>query len=295
MEIINQFNHPDIEIRNNVNLDKYTTIRLKAQGSIAICKSESGLRKLLEFLLQNEIKHRMIGWGANQVLVHTRDVLFIKLSFEIDKSIFEKEQNDFSLPASFPLNVLTSIAVKKGFSGWEVFTGIPASLGGAICMNAGTSLGEIGELIKSVRILKTDGSIYTYHCNEASFAYRKNNFLQAGEVILSAVISHKGIDKGVGEKITNYLNYRKETQPLTTKNCGSVFKNHGELKAGATIDQVGLKGFGTQNVFVSFKHANFIENSGEGTATEFEQMVHLLQEEIERNSGIKFEFEVKLY
>lgn len=295
MEQLKELEIPDVEINVDINLERYTTIKLGNIGSIAICKSESGLIKLIDSLLLRKINYHLVGWGANQVLLNSDKTLFIKLEFPFERDILNLSQNEFELPASVPLNSLTSIAKKNGFSGWEIFTGIPASLGGAICMNAGTALGEIGDLIKSVRILKLDGSVDNYICENKSFSYRKNNFLKQGEIILSAVIFHKGIDETIAEKITNYLEYRNKTQPLKTKNCGSVFKNLPAHRAGIIIDSIGLKGFGTENISVSTMHANFIENTGEGTAREFQRLISELSKEIERHSGLKFELEVKVY
>jgi UDP-N-acetylmuramate dehydrogenase len=295
MEKLKDLNFPGVDLHLDVNLERYTTIKLGNIGSIAICKNESSLLKLIQFLKIEKIGYHLVGWGANQVLLNSNHTLFIKLDFPFDREIFKSESKEFILPASVPLNTLTSVAKKFGFSGWEVFTGIPASLGGAICMNAGTALGEIGELIKSIRILKEDGTIYNYKCSTDSFRYRNNNFLKPKEIIISAVITHNGYDEKISKKITNYLEYRNSTQPLKTKNCGSVFKNLSEHRAGTVIDSIGLKGFGTENISVSRMHANFIENTGEGTAKEFQELVDGLKKEIERHSGLKFELEVKIY
>ncbi|MDP7321249.1 MAG: FAD-binding protein [Bacteriovoracaceae bacterium] len=285
----------DVNLRFDVNLERYTTIKLAKTGHIAICTSEKGLRELISHLKHYEIKYHLVGWGANQVLVNCDKTLFIKLDFPFDKNIFNTDSHIFELPASVSLGQLTSIAMKKKFKGWEVFTGIPGSLGGAICMNAGTSLGEIGNLIESVRVLRENGSIESYKCTNESFKYRHNCFLNSGDIILSAKIKHNGYDETIEQTIKEYLAYRKDTQPLTTKNCGSVFKNLPHHKAGVTIDIIGLKGFGTKNISVSMKHANFIENKGEGSAAEFKVVIDLLKQEIERHSGFQFELEVKVY
>ncbi len=295
MEELNSLNIPDVEIKSKINLERYTTIKLGNIGSIAICKTEAGLKILVKTLLEKSIPYHMVGWGANQVLLDSEKTLFIKLDFPFERSSITEKENKFNLPASVPLNTLTTLAKKFGFIGWEVFTGIPGSLGGAICMNAGTSLGEIGDLIESVRILKPTGEIYSHICDKKSFRYRNNSFLKENEIIISAIIKHNGIDLGLNEKITKYLEYRESTQPLKTKNCGSVFKNLDEFKAGIIIDSIGLKGFGTENISVSLKHANFIENTGSGTAQEFQEVVTKLEQEIERLTGLKFELEVKVY
>lgn len=295
MEELEKLEIKDIDFRLKVNLERYTTIKLAGMGNIAICKTEQALKKLILELKKLKYTYHLVGWGANQVLLNSDKTLFIKLDFYFDSDSMTLESADFEIPASVSLNALISIASKLGLGGWNVFTGIPASLGGAICMNAGTALGEIGNLVKSVRIMKPNGEIFEYNCSLDSFSYRTNNFLNKGEIIISAKMIYKGIDKDIGSKISEYLEYRKKTQPLTTRNCGSVFKNLEDFKAGALIESIGLKGFGSKNISVSRKHANFIENTGNGTAKEFSEIISCLEEEIERYSGLKFELEVKVY
>src|SRR5690606_27919496 len=104
--------------------------------------------------------------------------------------------------------------------GWEVFSGIPASLGGAIFMNAGTGLGEICEIVDSVRVMDREANIREVTKNNLKFSYRHNHFIEPGEIIISAKLINKGLDEKIGEKIKDYLDFRKNTQPLNTKSCG---------------------------------------------------------------------------
>ena len=286
----------DCELFESINLEKYTTIKLAELGNILISKSVENLKEVCEYLVDKDIKYHVVGWGANQVLLNTKETLFIKLDFPLDKSVFKEVRDEYILPASTSLNLLTSHAGKFGLKGWKVFTGIPASFGGAICMNAGTALGEIGDLIKSVRILRPNGEIREHHCDKNSFSYRKNNFLRSGEIIIEGTIIHLGLDDNVAREIKEYLEYRKKSQPLRTKNCGSVFKNYSQnFKAGATIDRLGLKSFGDDHLKVSELHGNFVENLGEASALEFKELVECLKIDIERYTGNTFELEVKVY
>lgn len=286
----------EIDILENVNLEKYTTIKLGRVGHLLIVKSTNSLSFLVKYLSAKKMKYHLIGWGSNQVIVNTADCLFIKLEFQFDRAYLKSPKKEYTLPASIAINALTSHATKFGVLGWEVFTGVPASLGGAIAMNAGTSLGEICELVKDIQIMDFNGEIRNYLPSENSFSYRKNHFLKSGDIIVSATLISKGFDEYQGQKIKDYLEYRKSTQPLTTKNCGSVFKNpKNDLKAGIAIDTVGLKEFGFEKLKVTRKHGNFIENSGNQDSTDFIVLTETLIEELERYTGVKFELEVKIY
>ena len=288
-------NNSDIEIYENVSLQKYTTIKLEVIGSIAIVKSITALKQLLVEIQKKQLKYHLIGWGANQIIHNTQSTLFIKLDFPFDRNYFSEVKTKYVLPASIPLNLLTSHAQKFGLKGWEVFTGIPATLGGAIFMNAGTALGEIGNLVESVLILRS-GELKRIQINSKSFSYRKNNFLQDNDVIVEATLVHQGLDEKIKKKINDYLDYRKKTQPLNTKNCGCVFKNFdSEHKAGQFIDLVGLKGFELNGIGISLVHGNFIENSQNGSTHDFLDLIDSIQYELELFTGIKFELEAKIY
>src|SRR5690606_37940156 len=123
--------------------------------------------------------------------------VIIHLDLPFDLNYLSESHDEYVLPASLGLNHLTAHAVKFGLSGWEVFTGIPASLGGAIYMNAGTNLGEIGALVKSVDIVNSDGVLRTLLVSDQSFSYRKNHFVKSGDVIVGATLIHRGKDSSI--------------------------------------------------------------------------------------------------
>ena len=147
----------DIEIKLNFNLKKYSTMRLKSQGDLFIVKKSDSLGKLTKFCFENKIQYLVLGMGANQLLKEKVELPIIKLDFELDENYLDELQKSYSLPASINLAKLSSHAIKFGMIGWEVFTGIPATLGGAVFMNAGTNLGEIGELVESVKYFTREG------------------------------------------------------------------------------------------------------------------------------------------
>jgi UDP-N-acetylmuramate dehydrogenase len=277
------------------DLSTYTTFKLKSVGDVIEVKSVSALQELLKLLNTHLKKYLLIGWGANQILPPVCDFYVIHLNFDSPANLFDEVREEYVLPASLGLNQLTGHAVKHGLKGWEVFTGIPASLGGAIYMNAGTNLGEIGVLVKEVKLVTTKGEIRTETMTAKSFSYRHNHFVRSGEVIIEATLTHQGLDPAISTKIKEYLEYRKKSQPLTTKNCGCVFKNpRKELQAGRLIDSLGLKGFQVGNLRISPKHANFMENLGESNWDQFKSLVNVIQYEMDHFYGIEFELEVKI-
>ncbi len=284
----------------DTDLSKYSTMKLEAQGSIILVRDCNSLIELLSDLKINKISYKVIGWGANFIIPKEPDFVLIKLVFEFDKKIFDSDDSQFWVPASAPLNILTSVASKKGFKGWEVFTGIPASAGGAVAMNAGTSLGEISELLKEVKVLKGNGIIESHQVKESSFSYRKNHFLSHGDIVIEVLIAHKGIDLSVKEVIKNYLKLRTDTQPLRENTCGCMFKNYldeqlGEettCRAGLSIDIMGLKGLSVNDLRISPKHANFMENRGAAGSSDVLELIQITKRELRLQYGVEFETEV---
>lgn len=293
----------DLTLEIQKDLSKSSTFKLLAVGDFISVRSKEALIKLIHVFNSHQVRYRMLGLGANQILPKTSPVPYLKLNLPFDKNILNQVQEKYKVSASLSINVLTAHAIKFGLKGWEVFTGIPATVGGAIFMNAGTALGEFGKIVHSVEIVRKDGQVENYIVNEKSFSYRKNNFLNEGDIIVGAELKHFGIDESIGKKIEEYLQYRSDTQPLWAKTCGCMFKN-AKIKqsltntlitcpAGKYIDIIGLTGLEYNGVKISRVHGNFFENNGEATYEDVIKLMEVVEKELFRNFGIKFESEVE--
>ena len=300
LSLINQLKKVDgLDLTLDTDLTKLTTLQLKSSGDLIVCRNENSIVKLINLFNQYGEEFQVLGNGSNALLPERVSTPLVKLELDFDKNIFNELQNEYEIPASVPLNFLTSRAIKFGFKGWNSFTGIPGSLGGAIFMNAGTSKGEISQVISSVRILRRNGQVESLLLSPSNFGYRKNYFLEKGDIILSAKIKHLGIDSTVGEEIKSYLKLRSETQPLWEKTCGCTFKNHKTetetCAAGRVIDILGLKGTEHKGLKISNKHGNFIENTGSGTKKSYLELIDKINSVVEKENGYKFETEVVIF
>lgn len=284
-----------VEVKDDCDLASFTTMRLSARGTLIEVLETQALVTLLPYLNNHQIPYLLLGWGANQLLPSEVPGVVLHLKMPVSPESLEELKPEYDFPASAGLNQLTALAIKYGLKGWEVFTGIPASLGGAIYMNAGTNLGEIGNLIRTVTLVTPTGEIRTEIIGPKSFSYRKNYFVKPGEVIVSATIAHQGIDQAISQKIKEYLEYRKKTQPLATRNCGCVFKNpHPSIPAGKLIDLLGLKDLQIGDLRISSKHGNFMENTGKGNWDQFSSLISIIRYQMDLWYGIEFELEVKI-
>jgi UDP-N-acetylmuramate dehydrogenase len=285
----------DVELKLNLDLTRFSTMKLKASGHLILIKSVEALKFTLKQLHNLNLSYKMLGWGANLIIPENPNFIFIKLELPWNQNLLNSVQSEYHLSASTPLNQLTSHAMKFGLKGWETFTGIPASLGGAIFMNAGTNLGEIGSIVKEVTLITSLGQEKVVSIGPKSFSYRENHFVEPGDVIISARLIHLGIDSSISAKIKDYLKLRNDTQPLTEKTCGCVFKNASpKHRAGQMIDLMKLKGLELNGLKVSHKHANFMENRGEATAADFHRLSQFILSELQLSTGIEFELEVKI-
>jgi UDP-N-acetylmuramate dehydrogenase len=285
----------DVLVEENRDLTSLTTLKLQSAGDLVTINSLEALETVISLFKKENQPWKMIGWGANQLLEPIEKFPLIKLQLPFDKSLLDNFLSEYTLPASVGLNVLTAAAIKHSLKGWEVFTGVPASLGGAVFMNAGTNLGEIGDLVKAVQILDPKEGLLWRNLSKNDFKYRKNIFLNNDQIITQVTLGHFGQDNKIPELIKNYLQKRKDTQPLTTKNCGCVFKNPTPLSpAGQLIDKTGLKNLTLKGLRVSPIHGNFIENVAGANAADFHQLCHVITQQIQLYWGYELEFEVKV-
>ncbi len=282
--------YKDIDYKINTDLTNYSTIKIKVKADLYIVKSIESLKFLIKEFKAKKVKYTLLGLGANQIL--SEGSVYIKLKLPNIDNLNEYKE-EYTLSASISLNQLSSAARKFNLDGWQVLTGIPATLGGAIAMNAGTRIGEIKDIVKSVTVLRKELSIESIVNFEGMFSYRNNNFLKKGDIVIAATLIHKGQRENVKEEILEYLNKRKVDQPWGTANCGCVFKNSNRISAGQAIDLLGLKGFCYKGLKISSVHANFIENTN-ASYEDFKELIEYINYQLETFYGQKFELEVKI-
>ena len=215
--------HDDLEVFEGIDLVSHSTIKLHAIGNLILVRSVDALKYLLPILNKKRIEYRPLGLGANQILCDRSDLVLIKLKLPFDRDYLLKSREVYHLPASVSLSLLTGHAKKFNLKGWEYMAGIPATVGGAAYMNAGINAGEFGELVKKVYLIKKNGTEKSIAIDQGSYSYRKNHFVDAGEVIYAVDLIGDGEDRTVARKIDSYLKVRAESQPWKEKTCGCVF------------------------------------------------------------------------
>lgn len=201
---------------------------------------------------------------------------------------------EMSCQAGVGLKEASEMACELGLSGLEFACGIPGSIGGACFMNAGAYEGCIADVLKSVRVLKADGSVDTLGVDELNLGYRKSRIADEGMVVLSATfLLKRGDSEEIRAHMDDLTRRREEKQPLELPSAGSTFKRPEGYFAGKLISDAGLKGWQSGGAAVSKKHAGFVVNVGGATATDVHAVIEHVQDEVESQFGVRLEPEVR--
>lgn len=279
------------EVQTNVDLKTLTTYKLDGRASCVVSPDDvNGLIKLLKYLRENSIKHKIIGNGSNLIFSKNYDGVLIKLdSFQN----LEIVNNRITVGAGYPLMKLALRVSRMGLSGLEFATGIPGSIGGAVFMNAGAYKSDMGYVVSSVKVLNPDLEIEILDNREMDFHYR-TSFLQnhPDYICLEATIFLKN---GNASEIIEVINDRKqrrlESQPLEYPSAGSVFRNPEGDFAGRLIESIGYKGKKIGDAMVSLKHANFIINTGHASGDDVKTLIKEIKDKVKQEYDIELKVE----
>jgi len=195
--------------------------------------------------------------------------------------------------AGLPCTQLARQCIRWGLGPSEFFAGIPGTVGGALTMNAGAHGGETWERVESVRTIDRGGEVHQRAPNEYSVGYRSVTG-PANEWFLEATLRFDPNVVPSMETLDAMLERRKNTQPLGLPSCGSVFRNPDGDHAARLIEAAGLKGKAIGGAEVSTKHANFIINTGDATATDIEELIELVRQTVLEAHGVALRHEVRI-
>ena len=198
--------------------------------------------------------------------------------------------------AGAPLARLADFACKNSLTGLEFAHGIPGTVGGAVCMNAGAYDGEMKQVLESVTALFPEEGVRTLSLKELDLSYRHSLFTDRPDgVVLSAVFRlTAGDPETIRARMAELMQRRKTSQPLEYPSAGSTFKRPAGHFAGTLIDQCGLKGLTVGGAQVSEKHAGFLINRGGATCADVLELIRQVQERVASETGVRLEPEVRI-
>lgn len=283
-----------IEIKRHVPLSKYTFTKTGGPAEfLAFPRNESELKNLVIAAHNNNIPLTIIG-NASNLIIRDGGISGIVLILTKMNQI-KVDKNKVIAQAGATIVETAFTAAHHSLSGLEFAAGIPGSVGGAVFMNAGAYGGETCSVIESVRVMTRSGNFKNYSQSEMKFSYRHSLVQENGDIVLEAVFALKKSAKTRILADMNYLNaLRQYKQPLEYPSCGSVFKRPTGHYVGPMIIQAGLQGKQIGGAQDSTKHAGFIVNKGNATATDYLDLIHLIQEKIKTKFGLDLHTEVRI-
>lgn len=278
------------QILINEPMKNHTSFKIGGPADILFLPQKiSDIVSVIDFCKKNSIRYFVIGNGTNLLV---SDNGFRGVIIKIGKNISQINLNGNEIEAGSGifLSHLAKFALKNNLSGLEFAFGIPGTLGGAICMNAGAYGGEIKDVFVSAQILH-DGQIKTY--NDLNFSYRKS-LIDENYVVLSAKIKlQNGNHDEIQKKMNEFSLKRRNSQPLNFPNAGSIFKRPKNNFAGKLIMEANLADYKIGGACVSSKHCGFIINTGNATAQNVLDLIHHIQKVVKDKFDVALETEIK--
>ncbi len=241
-----------------------------------------------------EIPLKVLGAGAN-VLID--DDGFNGVVVRLDQPAFKKvlrNGSQLQVGAGVDLMPFSRQCSEKGLSGLEGMAGIPATVGGAVRMNAGGRFGDFGDVVDEVEVIGSDGVAERWNRGRLAFGYRKSAIRD--EVITDAYLTLHDTDPvKCGERFQEYWRLKRQSQPIAENSAGCIFKNPPGKSAGALIDQAGLKGARMGGARVSEKHANFIVADSGAKTADVLRLIDLIRERVSTEFATDLQTEVDIW
>ncbi len=256
------------------------------------CCSEPELLRALELIKAGKKEFFVLGGGTNLLV---RDGGFrgtvIKLCGEYEK--IEVSGNSLVCGAAAPLPLAVKAAAVAGLAGLETLSGIPGTVGGAVCGNSGTREAEIKDRLKSVTFFDEKKKLRSVAAGKLEFGYRTSEFKSRKVIITSAeFLLKKGKSQELKSAGAEIRRQKKNTQPLGQASAGCVFKNPAVGNpAGKLIEDSGLKGVKLGGASVSKLHANYIINQGK-KASDMLALIAKIKKTVLEKKGVALEEEI---
>ncbi len=281
-----------LNIQTNRSLSELSTFGIGGDAHFfAEISTISEAEEAYAWARKQELPVLVIGKGSNCLF---RDEPFHGLALlnKIDFCTFEERK--VFVGSGYSFSLLGVQTAKRGLSGLEFASGIPATVGGAVFMNAGANGKETYQTLSSVLYLFETGEKREFAKEELSYGYRTTSFQSMKGCILSATFN-LGLNDEARKKQLEIIQYRMKTQPLKDKSAGCIFRNPSpDLSAGALIERCGLKDFSVGDAKVSNIHANFLINSNRASAKEMIELIERVQRQVFEKTNIHLEPEIRI-
>ena len=234
----------------------------------------------------------VLGGGSN-LLISDEGVRGIILSTSRLNGLIGRAHGRVRVPAGTGLPRLVRWAESNGLAGMECLAGIPGTVGGAVCMNAGGRDGTIGNMVSVVRCVGRHGELVERRGRDVRWAYRSSDISEP--IVAVELLLRKDKPEAIRNRVKATIWQKRKSQPVERRSAGCFFKNPAGASAGALIDKAGMKGERVGMACVSTRHANFIVNLGYATSGDVLALCRKVRERIHERFGLQLESEVRLW
>lgn len=282
------------KIKTNEDMGKHTSFKTGGKAKFFVkANTLEDIRDTLEIAKANNIDIIILGNGSN-ILFKEQGFDGIVLKVELDKIYINNDE--LILEAGAKNAIVGAKALENELTGFEFAAGIPGTIGGAIRMNAGAYGDEMKDIVESVTYIDYDTlEIKKLINKECNFSYRHSIFCNNKNVIISTILKlSKGNKEEIKQKMDELAASRKEKQPLEYPSAGSTFKRGEDFITAKLIDECGLKGYQIGGAQVSEKHAGFIINKDNATATDIINLIEYIKKVVLEKTGKLIELEVEI-
>ena len=281
-------------------LERHTSFRIGGPAAIwAQPRDLKELKRIVIFAGENHMPIFVMGGGTN---VLARDEGFDGIVIHLGSNAFRNIRiigTTIRAGAGYSVPALIRLCCNEGLSGLESLIGIPGTVGGAVCMNAGgwssPLYKNIGDYVTSLKVMDSKGSIRTLKKGDLSFGYRSSNL--SSYIIVEADLGlAKEESSALKSRCSKFLKMKRDKQVLDAPSAGCVFKNpkDSQFTTGQMIDMLGLKGRVMGGAQVSEKHANFIINRGQASCEDVLKLIDMIRKKVMDNYNIPLELEIKV-
>ncbi len=288
----------NINLEKKIKLSNYTTI--KVGGFAEYFSMPNNINDFINLIKWSNINNqecRIIGAGSN-LLINDIFLKGLTICTKKMRSItIEPISGLVEVEAGLMLPIMSNMLAKNGLRGGEWAVGIPGTVGGAICMNAGSGKLSIANNLLSVQVIDTKTlAISEIEKKDIDFQYRCSPFQQNNLLIISAklLFQPKGNIEQLLETTRKNLKRKTESQPYDLPSFGSVFKNPTHNYAGKLIEELGLKGFKIGGAEISTMHGNFIVNNSSANSQDILNLITVIQQKVLQKKGIFLQPEVRM-
>ena len=284
----------EIKFYNDFQLTNFNTLKIRSSAKIFYMPDNYG--EMMTLFRRNKTKNPIVIGNGSNVLFSSQGVQEPIIHTGLIKTVLSFNQT-LEAEAGIKTQALSKMAYEKKLSGFEFLIGIPATLGGAIYMNAGAHGQTISDKLVSAKVYDIENNkVLNLKKEEMNFSYRHSILKEKPYILLSAKFNLEKKDKEeIKAKMDENLLFRREKQPnLALPNAGSVFKNPKdcEFSAGALIDKCGLRGFRIGDCEVWENHCNFIINKGKATSIDYTNIVFEIYSKVKEEFNVELEPEI---